>query len=115
MKTIRWLRVLRDVAMIWVISFLGGLFFVLTGSSTSAKESDTFWGTVGFVTVGCMTKENRFQHIAAVGIVFWLTHFFVIFFGATMAQWFTDILLISLMAALGGGISNLFVNRKPRF
>jgi hypothetical protein len=115
MQTIRWLRVFRDVAMVWAIGILGATLFIMTGNRATASESNTLWGTVGFFVVGCMTKENRLRHIAAVGAVYWLTEIINIpLFGVSVAYWFGSIFVTSLKAALGGGISNFFVNRKPR-
>src|SRR6266850_2635130 len=111
-QPIKWLRVIRDLAIVWGVALAGTLFFISAKMDMPASQAATFWGTIGFFVVGFLTKENRLQHIALVGGLFWITSFIDVFFGATVAECLAGLFTKALMAAFGGGLSSFFVKRK---
>jgi len=112
LQPLNWLRAIRDVAIVWGVALAGTLFFISAKMDMPASQAATFWGTIGFFAVGCLTRENRLQHIALVGGLFWITSFVDVCFGATMAQCLASLFTKTLMVAFGGGLSNFFVKRK---
>ena len=112
MQNIKWLRVIRDLAIVWAVSLVGTTLFVVGKMDMPASQAATFWGTVGFFIVGYLTKENKFRHVALVGALFWASSVIDVLLGATLAQWLASLFTKALMAAFGGALSNLFVRRR---
>lgn len=112
---IQWRRVLRDVGIVVLFSFLGGLVVGLAGTDPQRTviaigASNVLFGIVAFTIVGCLTPTDRFRHLAVVAIVAWLVAALnVVFFGVPAGLWMAGILVVFLTALIGGGISLLIV------
>ena len=70
---LNWKGVARDVGIVFVLTFLGGLVVGLTSGLTGAEVnviaialSNIVFGTVGFTISGCIVKINRFRHLYQV-------------------------------------------------
>ena len=104
--------ILRDVAILWVLTGLGG--FVAGFAQGAARfwalaVSNLFFITVGFVISGCLAIGSRWKHLAYVALFTWLSCLINVFFGLIpLEHWFLSILFIPLFMALGGGLSYVF-------
>ena len=115
-----WKGVARDVGIVFVLTFLGGLVVGFTTSLTGAEVnilavalSNIVFGTVGFTISGCIVKTNRFKHLYQVALGVWLLSLINVAFGMVdIQQWLLSILSVLLMMGMGGGLSYLFV-RAP--
>ncbi len=118
---IEWKGVARDVGIVFMLTFLGGLVVGFTASLTGAETnitaialSNIVFGTVGFTISGCIVKLNRFKHLSQVALGVWLLSLINVAFGLVdIQQWLASILSVLLMMGLGGGLSYLFVRTPP--
>lgn len=114
---IHWRRVLRDVGLVVLFSFLGGVVVGLAGTDPSRTAaavgfSNLIFGVVAFTIVGCLTPVDRFRHLAVVALASWLVAAInVVLFGVPARLWMAGLVLVFLTALVGGGISLLIV--KP--
>ena len=109
--------ILRDVAIIWVLTFFGGVVAAFAAHSQSAQRvwvssgvvvSDLLFGTVGFVISGCLATGSRWKHLAYVALFCWITSLINILFGLPVEQWFWGAFFYPLVMAVGGGVSYVF-------
>ena len=115
-----WKGVARDVGIVFVLTFLGGLVVGFTTSLTGAEVnilavalSNIVFGTVGFTISGCIVKTSRFRHLFQVALGVWLLSLINVALGLVdIQQWLVSILSVLLMMGMGGGLSYLFV-RAP--
>jgi hypothetical protein len=114
-----WLSVLRDVAIVMVLTFFGG--FVI-GIASAGRElsisaiavSNLLFGTIGFFIAGCLTRHEGWKHLFLVTALVWLCSLVnVIFFHVAIQQWAAAIIFIFMTMAIGGGVSFLFVRPTP--
>ncbi len=118
---IEWKGVARDVAIVFVLTFLGGLVVGFTSSLTGGEVnvlaialSNIIFGTVGFTISGCIVKINRFRHLYQVALGVWLLSLVNVALGLVdIQQWLVSILSVLLMMGMGGGLSYLFVRTPP--
>ena len=118
---IEWKGLARDVAIVFVLTFLGGLVVGFTTSMVGAEVnvaaialSNIVFGTVGFTISGCIVKINRFKHLYQVALGVWLLSLINVAFGLVdIQQWLVSILSVLLMMGMGGGLSYLFVRTPP--
>ena len=116
-----WKALARDVGIVFVLTFLGGLVVGFTSSLTGVEVnilaialSNIVFGTVGFTISGCIVKTNRFRHLYQVALGVWLLSFINVAFGMVDIQrWLVSILSVLLMMGMGGGLSYLFVRTPP--
>ena len=111
--------VLRDVAMIFVLTAMGGgVAGVAAGGGDPASSpsflvaaaiSNFFFGTLGFIISGCLATGNRWRHLAWVAFGVWIASIInVWFFGVTVEQWMMTAFFTAFLMAVGGGLSFLF-------
>jgi len=107
--------IIRDVVIIFALTFIGGFVVGLAASPTSQRgmlaiaASNMLLGTVGFVISGCLTVGNRWRHLFYVAVGVWLMGLMnVLFFGFGVVQWFFGIFGVSLMMGVGGALSYIF-------
>ncbi|MGH7260808.1 MAG: hypothetical protein ACREI9_09025 [Nitrospiraceae bacterium] len=116
-----WKGLARDVGIVFVLTFIGGLVVGFTSSLTGAEVnilaialSNIVFGTVGFTISGCIVKINRFKHLYRVALGVWLLSLMNVAFGMVdIQQWLVSILSVLLMMGMGGGLSYLFVRTPP--
>jgi hypothetical protein len=114
--------ILRDVAIIVALTFIGGFVIGLSGAPSSPRTmlaiaaSNILLGTIGFVISGCLAAGNRWRHLAYVGLGVWLAGLInVLFFGISIVVWFFSIIAVALMMGAGGAISYIFKrDTKPQ-
>lgn len=115
---IRWRAVVRDVAIVVLFSFLGGLVVGVAGTDSQRMVlalgiSNVLFGIVAFAIVGCLTPTNRFKHLAIVAAVAWLLSVVnVIVFGVPVGGWLMSLAVTAVVTAIGGGISLLLVKEQ---
>lgn len=119
---IKWRAVIRDVLIIFALTFLGGFVAgfatALAGSAIefnimAIAVSNVIFMVVGFTISGALAKENRFKHLLHVAIGVWLSSLInVAFFGTTLANWVFSIAFVIIAMGIGGALSFLFV-RSP--
>jgi hypothetical protein len=122
MMSVHWIAVVRDVAIVFGITFLGG-FIVGFAASLSGGEvstlalavSNIIFGTAGFTISGCLAKIHRFRHLFGVAAGAWVVSLVNVALGAVTLQiWAASLLTILAMMGLGGAVSFLFVKApKP--
>ena len=109
--------IIRDVAIVWVLTVLGGIVAGVAGGSHADPKrtqialafSNLFFGTVAFTIAGCLAPRPRWNHLAYVALGAWLTGIVnVLFFHVTVPQWMFSALFIGIVMGVGGGISYLF-------
>ncbi|MCX6544005.1 MAG: hypothetical protein NTV05_06270 [Acidobacteria bacterium] len=115
-----WLAVVRDVVIIYALTFLGGFVVGVAGGqgprgAVAIGLSNVLFGIVGFTISGCLARVKRWRHLTAVATVVWLASGANIFFGAgTVLTWILGIMPTGVVMAIGGGLSHLFVRRFAR-
>jgi len=121
-KGVRIGPIVRDVAIVWVFTAMGG-FVVGIASSGLGQDPQRFvlalaasnllLGTVAFTIVGCLAPPERWRHLGFVAIGSWLTGIINVFFlGVTITQWILGAIFIAIIMGAGGAISYVF-KRKP--
>jgi len=117
-EPIHWLLVLRDVAIVFGLTFLGGFVVGFTVSVLRRSGSNYLYaivvsnlllGTLGFVISGCLAPPNRWRHLLLVAFGVWLTGLInVVIAHVSIGQWVGSLLAVALMAGVGGAISYVF-------
>jgi len=110
-----WKAVLRDVFMIWILTYIST--FIIANYISSPKLSSLYIsnfisGSIGFCISGCITLENRWKHLFIVAVFFWLISEIInifLFDYATskiwIINWIKSIAPILIMMGIGGAIS----------
>jgi len=105
-----WLRVLRDAAIIFGMTFVGGFAAgLVTGALYRSSPPLLVIGLVnlgagiaGFAIVTCLTPRNRLRHLARVGFVVWIMSLLNLLLGPTnMVAWLFSSLVIAVMLLVG--------------
>jgi len=107
-----WKAIIRDVFIVYVMTFIAGfvLGFMGVASPATLSLATLIFGTIGFAISGCLAKVNRFSHLIKVAFGLWLVSLSNIFIlGTTVSQWLLSAIIILIMMGAGGGISFLFV------
>ena len=107
--------VARDVAILWVLTLIGGFVAGVAGAAPGTPRfaaailvSNTLLGIIGFIISGCLVGGRRWKHLFVVAVILWITSLINIFFGVTLMQWAFGIIAGLIFMAIGGGISYLF-------
>jgi hypothetical protein len=110
--------ILRDVAIIWVLTGLGGFVAGFAAGPSlrpvAAAVSNLLFGTVGFVISGCLATGNRWKHLAYVALLTWFTSLINVLFGLPLEQWFLGVFVFPFLMAIGGGLSFLITRAKHK-
>src|SRR5436189_1376441 len=102
--------VVRDVALFWVFTGVGGMIVGLIekGGRTNflaTAVSNILLSTVVFVISGCLAAGNRWRHLSIVALGTWLTSFAnVLLFGFSIGQWAFGIIPAAFSMGMGGAI-----------
>ncbi len=114
---IRWRDVLRDVVIVWLLTFTGGIVAARVGEGPKAPvlaASNVITGVIAFTFIGSLTPVRRFRHLVVVAFASWLSGLLnVLFFGNSIAAWVASLVYLTLVMIAGWGLSYLFV-RTPR-
>ena len=106
--------ILRDTAILWGLTFVGGFIIGVAGIANSARGtmaiviSNMVLGTIGFVIAGCLAPGNRWPHLAMVAFGLWLAGLLNLMFGISILQWAVSIVFIGIMMVVGGALSYAF-------
>ena len=112
--------IVRDVTIIWVLSFLGGMVAGVAGprqntetvwTSTGVVFADVLFGIVGFCISGCLAKGNRWKHLGYVAFFVLLTSIVNVFLRLAFELWLLSVFGIFAWMGVGGGLSYLFKRR----
>ena len=116
-------RILRDVAILWVLTAVGGFAIGLTIGRTAPNPatvamyiagSNIVLGIIGFVISGSLARGPRWPHLAIVALGLWATSLINVFFmGFSLGQWLLGGFMIALMMGMGGGLSYVFKRSDP--
>ncbi len=105
--------VVRDVAIVLALTFLGGFAVGYASPTTdnvaAIAMSNFIFASLGFFIAGCLTKVSRFNHLSKVAVVVWLCSALNIFLGVTPIQWAASIIFILITMGIGGSLSLLAV------
>jgi hypothetical protein len=115
------LIILRDVAIVWGLTFLGGFVIGFAAGFTGAAQDparmlifrevgivlNAVLAVTGFVIVGCLKGGNRWQHLCIVALLAWASGLLNLLFGETPVQWMLGLPFVFIYMAVGGGISYL--------
>src|SRR5712671_6455708 len=104
-------RVLRDVAILWVLTAVGGFAIGLMIGRTAPSPatvqlyiaaSNILLGTIGFVLSGSLARGPRWPHLGFVAAGLWLTSLINVFFmGFAPVQWLLGGIMIVVMMGVG--------------
>jgi hypothetical protein len=110
--------IVRDVIIVWALTAMGGFIAgVATGGPQGDAQqfmlaiiaSNVLLGTVAFTIAGCLAPSGRWRHLLFVAVGAWFTSLInVVFFGVTIPQWMGGAIFMSVIMAIGGGISYVF-------
>jgi hypothetical protein len=112
--------ILRDVAILWVLTGLGGIVAGAAGprqpaesvwTSTGVALSNVLFSIVGFTISGCLAKGNRWKHLAYVALFAWCSGIVNVFFGLPFESWLSGAVVLPLLMGIGGGLSYLIKRR----
>lgn len=118
---IKWWDVLRDTAIVWAITFFGGLVVgvvlllpAFQGQRVVlAAKANMITAPLAFTLIGCLgrrAKPDRLLHLGLAGVGIWLIGFTNVFIfpWATVIAWITSAVPIAVYVVVGGGLSLLF-------
>lgn len=115
---IRPLLILRDVAIVWAVTFVGGFAVGIYAGVAQLDPGQLLiaialanlgFGTVAFAIIGCIAPPGRWPHLLLVALFTWLSSAVnIILIGATVPQWIGGSIATLIMMGLGGAISFLF-------
>ena len=77
----RWIEPLRDAAIIYVLTLVGGFILGFSGikvapeNATIYNAMTMFMGVLGFTIIGSTTKHKRIKYLPIVALVLWLLNF----------------------------------------
>jgi len=110
---IRWLHVLRDVAFLFVLTFLGGLVLGNLGLAGPAHMTEMgllniFFSTGAFTISGTLTPNRRWPHLVIVAFICWvLSSVNMLFSYISFTMWIMALFTLALTMACGDAISYL--------
>lgn len=115
-KQFRLKAVIRDVAIVFFLTAIGGFMVGVFIGLTKKQElfmplialSNMVLGVIGFAISGYLTPRNRWNHLAWVMLITWVASLINLLFGFSFAQWLAGGIFTVLMMLIGGGISFLF-------
>ncbi|KPJ65920.1 MAG: hypothetical protein AMJ43_09720 [Coxiella sp. DG_40] len=114
---IKWLRVVRDVAIVTVFFGIGGFIVGYATQGQWTKDAlfiaASMLGILGFCLCGCLTVENRWKHLVVVATGVWLVNYRLLAHQATIFAWIFSIFHILIMMVIGVAIASLLV-RVPK-
>jgi hypothetical protein len=115
--TLPWRALLRDIGIIFVLTFIGGL--LMPFAPTAIKQNPyvgatviILFGAMGFCIAGCLTKVDRFKYLGMVFLGTWFTGVINVIIGQPLSTWLASSVSVAYMAILGGGLS-YFVAPTP--
>ncbi|MBI2030046.1 hypothetical protein HYT05_00315 [Candidatus Kaiserbacteria bacterium] len=112
---IKWKMVVRDIAIILFLTFLGGFVDGFIGAATNSALvwSSFMLGTVGFAYSYYKTSEHRWPHLLVVAMGVWLVSLVnLIFFGSTIQDWFVGIAGVLIMLLAGSVIGAILSTKR---
>lgn len=121
-----WFGVLRDIAILWTLSFVGAMLVSLLDSAAFANRADPFKlmvtanqaaFLVGFTisaSLGRRSRPRRLCHATVVALGIWLAGLLNVFLFrvAELKPWFQSIVLILFLMLMGVGLSLLLCPPK---
>ena len=114
---IRWRDVLRDVVIVWLLTFTGGIVAARVGTGPKAPllmMSNLITGVIAFTFIGCLTPVRRFRQLLVVAFAAWLSGLLnVLVFHNSITAWIVSVVYLTLVMIAGGLLSYLF-KRSPR-
>jgi hypothetical protein len=123
MNNINWMAVLRNVAIVFGLTFVAGFIVGLISQIQKAPLNlpllglvNIFMITLGFFICGCLTPVKRWPTLLLTVVGVWLASIMNIFLGAaTVPTWIASFFVCGIFALLGGGLSTLVVpeSRPP--
>lgn len=106
----------RDVAILWVLTLIGGFFvgffgrlgaWSAGGTQMAIALSNFVLGTIGFTISGCLVGGQRWKHLRNVMLCVWVTGLINLLVGVTLIQWALSLIVLTIIMLTGGGISHL--------
>jgi hypothetical protein len=112
--------VIRDVLIIFALTYLSGFVIGLSGAAKGANYlaaiaiGNIIFSIVGFTISGALARTNRFKHLVQVALGVWLLGLINIFLvGTTIKAWALSVIFIVIAMGIGGLLSYLFA-RSPK-
>ena len=112
---IKILPVVRDVAIVWALTAMGGFVVGMAGGAPARSmlanaASNLLFSTLGFIISGCLVGGRRWKHLGIVAFLAWLTGFANVLLRVGIGA--GDVLLslpfVFVCMGIGGGLSYLF-------
>jgi hypothetical protein len=119
-----WKRVILDVLMVFLFTFVGGFIVgVVTGATGAGMKSPAFalgiaisnlaMTTIAFTISACRAPDPRWQHLFVVALLSWAAGLINLLFGVKLVHWVFSIFAILLTMAAGGALSYAFRPHSP--
>ena len=117
---LQWKTIARDIVIIFILTFIGGICVALIGditgmavTSVGLALSNLLFGSAGFAYSSAKISENRWSHLAVVALGVWVLSSTNVMFGlVTPANWLVAIIPVFVFMAIGGAIGALIAKRK---
>ena len=117
------LGVLRDVLIVYGLTFLGGciigiMFAIRNGRAPEVRDFgvgiqilEVLLLILGFTISGCLARGNRWVHLSVVALIIWGLGFTnVLYLGQSIAHWIANSFIIAMAMGMGAGLSFLVKN-----
>jgi hypothetical protein len=113
----RWLAVVRDIALVILLTFLAGFVIGFSGAQgrggiSAVALGNLVFGTIGFTISGCLANRKRWRHLAVVAVGVWLLGLVNLAGRVTLFYWIFSAIPVALMMIAGGALSYALVRSK---
>jgi len=107
--------IIRDVALLWVLTLAGGFVAGVAAPPTDPSRrmmaiaiSNVLFSLIGFVLVGYLAGARRWMQLLVVTVILWFTSLINLLFGLKFFGWLMSLPVLLILMGIGGGISYLF-------
>ena len=117
---IKWLRVVRDVAIVTVFFGIGGFIVGYATQGQWTKDAlfiaASMLGILGFCLCGCLTIENRWKHLFIVALGVWLINCLPLLptLPFSVLAWVLNVSVIFFPMVIGGSISSVLARASKQ-
>lgn len=112
--SVRPLHVARDVAIVFLLTFFGGVVVGIAGGSGARNMaaiaiSNFLFSTVAFTICGALSPQTRWQQLGIVTLLAWiLSAVNMLFAPITVFMWLGGLFFMAVTAGIGGALSYAF-------
>jgi hypothetical protein len=115
---LNWKALLRDIAIVYGLTALGGFLAYLATAPTPDPRIQTaasvLFGALGFAVAAWLTRDGRLLHLIVVSIGMWVVSALNILLGIPFLAWLLSIVGILPVMFLGLGLALLIERTTGR-